>query len=135
MRVRMLTLMAGPEGIRSPGSVVDVPQADAVALIDGGFAESAEPAAKVVSPAPVVSVLPVTVYVSEPDVVCVSPTLQSQPWPAPFEVHDAVAKPPPGTWGLWSAGPSCAKTAAWSWGTPPMTRMEADLPPFCWPAA
>lgn len=47
MRIRMLTLMAGPEGIRSPGSVVELSPADAHALIDGGFAVAIDSAARV----------------------------------------------------------------------------------------
>lgn len=54
MRIRMLTLMAGPEGIRSPGSVVDLPPADAYALVEGGFAVFAESPAKAVAAAQVV---------------------------------------------------------------------------------
>lgn len=54
MRIRMLTLLAGPEGIRSPGSVVEVPPAEAAALIEGGFAVSAEPPSRAAPAAPVV---------------------------------------------------------------------------------
>ncbi len=38
MKVRMLTLMAGPDGILRPDQVVDLPKKKAQALIDGGFA-------------------------------------------------------------------------------------------------
>lgn len=38
MRVRMLTLAAGPMGVFPPGSVREVSESDAAALIGGGFA-------------------------------------------------------------------------------------------------
>lgn len=38
MKIQMLTLQAGPDGVRQPGSVHDVPAAEAKELIDGGFA-------------------------------------------------------------------------------------------------
>lgn len=39
MKIKMLTLLAGPAGVRQPGSVHDVPTAEAEALIAGGYAE------------------------------------------------------------------------------------------------
>lgn len=39
MKVKLLTLMSGPEGIFHPGAVVDFPEEKAQALIEGGFAE------------------------------------------------------------------------------------------------
>ena len=38
MRVRLLTTLAGPDGIRLPGTI-DVPPAQARELVAGGFAE------------------------------------------------------------------------------------------------
>ena len=46
MRIKMKTLMAGPDGIRKPDTVYDLPTAEAEALIAGGFAEKVERAAK-----------------------------------------------------------------------------------------
>lgn len=42
MRVRMKTLMAGPDGVRRPDTVHDLPTAEAEALIAGGYAEKVE---------------------------------------------------------------------------------------------
>jgi uncharacterized protein YbjT (DUF2867 family) len=42
MRIKMLTLQAGPAGVRSPGSVYDVPPVEAEALIAGGYAVKVE---------------------------------------------------------------------------------------------
>lgn len=39
MKIKMKTLQAGPNGVRQPGKVYDVPAAEADALISGGFAE------------------------------------------------------------------------------------------------
>jgi len=39
MKVRMVTLAAGPDGIWRPGDVVDLPTAEAVALLNGGQAD------------------------------------------------------------------------------------------------
>jgi hypothetical protein len=39
MRVRLKTLMAGPEGVFPIGSVIDAGDEEAEALIAGGFAE------------------------------------------------------------------------------------------------
>jgi hypothetical protein len=38
MRIRLLTLSAGPGGVIQPGQVVDLPEAMGQALVDGGFA-------------------------------------------------------------------------------------------------
>lgn len=39
MKVKMKTLAAGPEGLYQPGQEVDLPAAQAKALIAGGYAE------------------------------------------------------------------------------------------------
>ncbi len=39
MKIRLITLMAGPEGVFPPGSVIEVSPEEARALIAGGFAE------------------------------------------------------------------------------------------------
>ena len=54
MKVRLKTLMAGPEGVFLPGSVIEVFHEEANALIAGGFAEPAGQAGKpeAVDPAP-----------------------------------------------------------------------------------
>lgn len=46
MRVKMKTLMAGPDGIRKPDTIHDLPTAEAEALIAGGYAEKVEKSAK-----------------------------------------------------------------------------------------
>lgn len=38
MRVRLKTLLAGPGGVAQPGTVIDLPQADAVTLLASGSA-------------------------------------------------------------------------------------------------
>lgn len=43
MKIEMKTLYAGPSGSINPGQVADLPDAEARALIDGGYAISAEP--------------------------------------------------------------------------------------------
>ena len=55
MKVFLLTLMAGPEGVVHPGAVIDVSIEEARELIAGGFAEPAGQAGKpeAVDPAPV----------------------------------------------------------------------------------
>lgn len=45
MRIKMLTLDAGPGGVRRPGQVYEVPDKEAQELINGGFAEKVERAA------------------------------------------------------------------------------------------
>lgn len=42
MKIKMLTLMAGPDGVRQPGKVYDLPPAEAAALIEAGAAEKVE---------------------------------------------------------------------------------------------
>ena len=39
MKIRLITLMAGPEGVFPPGSVIEVSPEEARALIAGGYAE------------------------------------------------------------------------------------------------
>ena len=55
MKVRLLTLMAGPEGVVHPGAVIEVSPEEAEALITGGFAERVEQSGKpeTAEPAPV----------------------------------------------------------------------------------
>lgn len=43
MRVKLITLMCGPEGVQHPGSVADLPAHFARALVSGGFAVSLDP--------------------------------------------------------------------------------------------
>ena len=43
MKVRMRTLAAGPGGVLRPGQVVDLPEKQARALIQGGYAEEVIP--------------------------------------------------------------------------------------------
>ncbi len=38
MQIKMLTLQAGPQGTRDPGSIHDVSDKEAKALIEGGYA-------------------------------------------------------------------------------------------------
>ena len=45
MKIRLITLMAGPEGVFPPGSVIEVSPEEARALIAGGYAEHVPPAA------------------------------------------------------------------------------------------
>jgi len=55
MRVKILTLQAGPLGIRKPGDVVDLHPREAAALIDAHAAERvAEPAPPKLEPVAVV---------------------------------------------------------------------------------
>jgi len=42
MKIRMLTLMAGPDGVLAPDQVVNLPKEKAQALIEGGFAVAFE---------------------------------------------------------------------------------------------
>jgi len=42
MRARMITSLAGPEGLVDPGKVIDGPDARIQELIDGGYAEPLE---------------------------------------------------------------------------------------------
>lgn len=43
MKIKLITLMAGPEGTFSPGSLLDVEKTKAEALINGKYAVSMEP--------------------------------------------------------------------------------------------
>lgn len=45
MKITMLTLQAGPSGVRKPGITYSVPDAEAQELIKGGYAVKAETAA------------------------------------------------------------------------------------------
>lgn len=38
MKLRLIARMAGPEGNHAPGSVIDLPDAKATALVAGGYA-------------------------------------------------------------------------------------------------
>lgn len=42
MKIKMLTLQAGPQGVREAGKTYEVPEKEAKALIVGGYALSAE---------------------------------------------------------------------------------------------
>jgi hypothetical protein len=42
MRVRLKTLMAGPQGVFQPGSVIDLRADEAEALVSAGYAEPLE---------------------------------------------------------------------------------------------
>ena len=42
MRVRLKTLYAGPSGVTHPGQIVDLPAAEAVALLNGGYADAVD---------------------------------------------------------------------------------------------
>ena len=42
MRVRMRTVMAGPDGVADAGAVIEVPAAMARGLVSGGYAEALE---------------------------------------------------------------------------------------------
>lgn len=46
MKVKFKTIDAGPAGVRQPGSVVEVSEAEGKALLEGGYAELVEPAKK-----------------------------------------------------------------------------------------
>lgn len=43
MKVKLITLMAGPEGTFSPGAVLNLESEKAIALVTGGYAISLEP--------------------------------------------------------------------------------------------
>lgn len=53
MKVRLKTLMAGPEGVFPPESVVEVSREEAEALIAGGFAEVLQQPGRPSEPDPV----------------------------------------------------------------------------------
>jgi hypothetical protein len=42
MKIRLKTLMAGPDGVATPGSVIEASDDEARMLIDGGFAEAVQ---------------------------------------------------------------------------------------------
>lgn len=42
MKIRLKTIMAGPGGAAGPGDVVDVPDDEASALIEGGYATAVD---------------------------------------------------------------------------------------------
>lgn len=44
MKIKLLTLMSGPDGTHQPGTVIDKPAKEAKALIDGGYAVAVETA-------------------------------------------------------------------------------------------
>ena len=50
MRVRLLTLLAGPGGIDHPGSVVEVSEATARAWIERGYAVALDPPVRLAPP-------------------------------------------------------------------------------------
>lgn len=43
MKIKLKTLMAGPDGVFQPGDVRDVSREQAIALVAGGYAEAFEP--------------------------------------------------------------------------------------------
>lgn len=42
MRIKMLTIIAGPEGVAAPGQIIDRPEDEAKLLVAAGYAVSAE---------------------------------------------------------------------------------------------
>ena len=44
MKIKLRTLVANPDGVFQPGTVVDFPEWSAKQLVDGGFAEALETA-------------------------------------------------------------------------------------------
>lgn len=51
MKILMKSLSAGPEGVRSPGKIYEVPDNEAKGLLEGGYAVAApEPAAQAPKP-------------------------------------------------------------------------------------
>jgi hypothetical protein len=61
MKVRLKTLMAGPEGVFPPSSIIDLEVDEAAALVSGGYAEplerpvetaAIEPGTRAVKPVP-----------------------------------------------------------------------------------
>ena len=61
MKIKMITLMAGPVEVRLPGKVYDVPAREANALVQGGYATLVDPppAAQAEDAAPVAVETPV----------------------------------------------------------------------------
>ncbi|POP53069.1 hypothetical protein C0068_08230 [Zhongshania marina] len=43
MKIKMKSLMCGPSGTRNIGEIVEVAEAEGLALVDGGYAEEVEP--------------------------------------------------------------------------------------------
>lgn len=52
MKIKMITLDAGPDGVRRPGEVHDVPTLEAEALIAGGYAVKVDADTPVSQPKP-----------------------------------------------------------------------------------
>lgn len=52
MRIKMITTSAGPDGVRQPGSVYDVPKAEAEALIEAHAAVPVKAIERAVKPVP-----------------------------------------------------------------------------------
>ena len=77
MRVRLKTLMAGPEGVFLPGSVIEVSPEEANALIAGGFAEQVEQSGKTEATEPA----PVETAAVEPGYRAVRPTARPRKTP------------------------------------------------------
>ena len=74
MKVRLKTLMAGPEGVFPPESVVNVSREEAEALIAGGFAEPLDQPEK-----PAVADLdPVETAAIEPGIRAVKPVARAR---------------------------------------------------------
>lgn len=42
MKIKLRTLLANPEGVFQPGTVVDFPEGQAKELVNGGYAEALE---------------------------------------------------------------------------------------------
>lgn len=42
MKIKMITLEAGPEGIKQPGGIYDVDPKEGKTLVDGGYAEAVD---------------------------------------------------------------------------------------------
>ena len=45
MKIRMKTIMAGPDGVVLAGQIVDLPAAKAIELLNGGYAHAVDPPA------------------------------------------------------------------------------------------
>ena len=77
MKVRLKTLMAGPEGVFLPGSVIEASHEEANALIAGGFAEQVEQSCKPEAAEPV----PVETAAVEPGSRAVRPAARPRKTP------------------------------------------------------
>lgn len=42
MKIKMITLAAGPEGIKQPGGIYDVDPKEGKTLVDGGYAKAVD---------------------------------------------------------------------------------------------